>query len=169
MEHDSIADGLCDDDRLLAEAPATPTISSPSISLPRRARERVIDSTPTRFPNTSIPDRSGKAPQPTERQKRALLSLARFPPWKVTAWVEILRSLEPGYQHIGSLAPLTPVELRAVNELKDCEEGWLLAGLNLAAQYRQCILPYIKTRNRLTGICRGKTIIIERTELSLGT
>ena len=167
MEHDNVADGSCDR-RLLAEPPGTPTHSSPSFSLRRRAREPVFNSDPARFPNAGIPDRSGKASQPTQPQERALLSLARFSPWKVAAWVEILRSLAPGYQHVGRLAPLTPLELNAVHELKDCEEDWLLAWLNIAAQYRQCAFLFIKMRKRLTGICRGKTTIIARTELSLG-
>ena len=149
MEHDNVAAESCDS-RLLAEPPGTPTHSFPSFSQRRRAREGVVDSAPARIPDAGISDRSGNAPQPTQPQEQALLSLAGFPPWKVAAWVEILRSLKPGYQHIGRPAPLTYLEFNAINELKDCEEGWLLAWLNdLAAQYRQCTLHSSK---RGTGL-----------------
>ncbi len=122
MEHNYVSDGLCDD-RLLAQPPTTPTRSFPSFSLPRRAREPVAASTPIQLPKQS--------------QQRALLSLARFDPWKVIAWIDILQSLESGYQHNGGPAPLTPEELSAVSELKGCGEDWLLAWLTVAAQPRQ--------------------------------
>ena len=166
MEHDYGSAGLCDD-RLLAESPATHSGSSPSFPLPRRTRQPVADSTPVHFPIAVTHNHSGKSSQPTEPEKRALLSLARFNPWKVTAWVEILQSLEPGYQHNGGLAPLTPLELSAVHELKNRGEDWLRAGLKAAAQSRQWTFPSIKPRDRLTGICRGDTTIINPIDLSL--
>ena len=104
--------------------------------MPRRAREPVVDSTPIQFPTTDIQDRPSKSSQPTQPQKRALWTLAKFSPLKVIAWVEILQCLTPGYQHNhGGLAPLTPSELSAVHELKDCEKDWLLAWLKAAAPY----------------------------------
>lgn len=166
MEHDSVAAGLCDN-RLLAEPPATPTRSTPSFSLPRRAREHVVDSTPIQLPITEIQDRSGKSSQPTQPQRLALWTLAKFRPSKVTAWVEILQSLTPGYQHNGGLAPLTPSELSAVHELKDCEEDWLLAWLKVAAQYGQCTFAFSKSQNGLIGIRSGTTTIINPTALPL--
>ena len=166
MEHDYVSDGLCDD-RLLAEPPATPTHSYPSFSLPRRAREPVAVSTPTRRLIAVTQGRAGNISQPTQPQKRALFSLARFNPWKVTAWVEIVQSLKPGYQHSGGLAPLTPSDLSAIHELKDCEEDWLLAWLQVAAQSRPWTFPSIKMRNRLTDVCRGNTTIINPTDLCL--
>ena len=168
MEHDYVSDGLCDD-RLLAESPAAPSRSSPSFSLPRRAREPVAVSTPTQLPIPVSQDRSGNSSQPTQPQTQALSALARFNPWKVIAWVEIVQSLKPGYQHNGGLAPLTPLELGAVHELKDCEKDWLLAWLKVAAQFRPWTSPSIKPRNRLTGICRANTTIINPTDLCLAT
>ena len=151
MEHDCISNELCDD-RLLAEPPATPSRPSPSFPLSRRAREPIAVSTPTQC-STAVPqDRSGKSSQPTRPQERALFTLARFDPLKVIAWVEILQSLEPGYKHNGGHAPLSPLELNAVHELKDCEKDWLLAGLQVAARSRPWTSPFIKPRNRLTGM-----------------
>lgn len=166
MEHDHVADGLCED-RLLAESPATPT---PSFSLPQRAREPVVDSTPIQFPTTDIQARPSKSSQPTQPQKWALWTLAKFSPRKVTAWVEILQCLTLGYRHNNSgLAPLTPSELSAVHELKDCEEDWLLAWLKAAAPYGQCTSAFTKPQKELTGICSGKTTIINPTDLPLAS
>ena len=135
MEHDYISNGLCDD-RLLVEPPAAPTHPSPSFSLPRRAREPIAVSTPTQFAIALPQDRSGKSSQPTQPQERALFTLAKFKPLKVTAWVEILQSLEPGYKHTGGVAPLSPLLFNAVHELKDCKKDWLLAWLQVAARSR---------------------------------
>ncbi|KAK0507219.1 hypothetical protein JMJ35_010257 [Cladonia borealis] len=135
MEHDYISNELCDD-RLLAEPPATPTRPSPSFSLPRGAREPIAVSTPTQSSIAVPQDRSDKSSQPTQPQERALFTLARFNPLKVIAWVEILQSLEPGYKHNGGLAPLSPLILNAVHELKGCEKDWVLAGLQVAARSR---------------------------------
>ena len=155
MEHDNVAAESCDR-RLFAEPPGTPTHSTPSFSLRRRARGGVGDFAPARLPDAGILDRSDKAPWPTQPQEQALLSLAGFPPWKVAAWVEIVRSLKPGYQHIGFPAPLTSLEFNAVNELKDCEQGWLLAWLNFAAQYRQCTLHSTKRGTGLQAYAGAK-------------
>ena len=151
MEHDYIPDELCDD-RLLAEPPATPNRPSPSFSQPRRARGPVVGFTPNQLPVALTQNRSGKSSQPTQPQQRALRSLAGFDPRKVIAWVEILQSLEPGYKHKGGLAPLSPLVLNAVHELKDCEKDLLLTWLQVAARSRPWTSPLIKPRNRLTGV-----------------
>ena len=76
-------------------------------------------------------DSEGRLPQsfPSPEQEVALNVLKDFEEDRVLDWLKLLRSIEPGCQFRSSPGSLTVEQFDALNSLKECENGHVLAGL----------------------------------------
>ena len=101
-------------------------------------------STPPQFPNPSRTasrpfstesnvnvDGEGRLPQsfPSPEQEVALNVLKDFQEDTVLDLLRLLRSIEPGCRFRSSPGSLTVEQFNALNSLKECENGHVLAGL----------------------------------------
>ena len=69
---------------------------------------------------------------PSPEQEVALHVLKDFEEDTVLDWLKLLRSIEPGCQFRSSPGNLTVEQFDALNSLKECENGHVLAGLRHA-------------------------------------
>jgi hypothetical protein len=84
---------------------------------------------------------------PTPAQEVAITTLKDVEEEKVIAWLTLLRSIEPGFQHRSGPGCLSSEQIAALNILKDCQNGnvlaWLrydlLAGWSFSAHAHACI------------------------------
>ena len=66
---------------------------------------------------------------PSPEQEVALNILKDFEEDTVLDWLKLLRSIQPGCQFRSSPESLTVEQFNALNSLKECENGHVLAGL----------------------------------------
>ena len=98
---------------------------------------------------TTNTDDEEKTPSsiPTPAQEVAITTLKDVEEEKVIAWLALLRSIEPGFQLRSGPGCLSSEQIAALNILKDCQNGnvlaWLrydlLAGWSFSAHVHACI------------------------------
>ncbi len=106
------------DDLQLVSTPSQPTNPSRTASRPFSTESNVYVGE-ERLPQSF----------PSPEQEVALNVLKDIEEDTVLDWLKLLRSIEPGCQFRSSPESLTVEQFNALNSLKECENGHVLAGL----------------------------------------
>lgn len=66
---------------------------------------------------------------PTFKQQAAISELQAFDEEHILAWITVVRSIEPGFQHRACHGSLSSQQLEALSILKDCHDSDIIAWL----------------------------------------
>lgn len=97
-------------------------------------------------------------PSPSQRAASAILQ--EFSDEQVQAWLSLLRSLQPGYQHFASSRILSSQHIHALSILKDFPDSLVLSWLRTSRSPSQSYVAQRLDQNKADSRLQRRTMIL---------